>query len=202
LIHKLITEELEIKLGRGELMKFVLIFGPQAVGKMTVGQELAKTTGLKLFHNHMTIELLEPFFGFSPEMWRLTDLFRKEISEAAAESDLEGLIFTYVWAFDQQEDWDYVDKICAIFESKGAEVYFVELEADLNERLRRNKSPNRLEHKPTKRKIETSEANLKSFMQKHRLNSLEGEMKKENYIRIDNTRLSAMEVAEMIKGKL
>jgi shikimate kinase len=34
-------------------MKFVLIFGPQAVGKMTVGQELAKITGLKLFHNHI-----------------------------------------------------------------------------------------------------------------------------------------------------
>ena len=43
---------------------------------MTVGQELAKETGLKLFHNHMTIDLLEPLFGFSPEMWRLTHLFR------------------------------------------------------------------------------------------------------------------------------
>lgn len=42
-------------------MKFVLIFGPQAVGKMTVGQELAKITGLKLFHNHMTIDLVNPF---------------------------------------------------------------------------------------------------------------------------------------------
>ena len=36
-------------------MKFILIFGPQAVGKMTVGQELQKITGLKLFHNHMTL---------------------------------------------------------------------------------------------------------------------------------------------------
>lgn len=182
-------------------MKFVLIFGPQAVGKMTVGQELAKITGLKLFHNHMTIELLEPFFGFSPEMWRLANLFRKEIFEAVAKSDLKGLIFTYVWAFDQQEDWDYVDKICDIFESRGAQVYFVELEAGLDERLKRNKTPNRLEHKPTKRKIETSEANLKSSMQKYRLNSFEGEIKKENYIRINNTHFSAMEVAKMIKEK-
>lgn len=31
-------------------MKFILIFGPQAVGKMTVGQELVKITTLKLFH--------------------------------------------------------------------------------------------------------------------------------------------------------
>ena len=28
-------------------MKFVMIIGPQAVGKMTVGQELEKITGLK-----------------------------------------------------------------------------------------------------------------------------------------------------------
>jgi ATP-dependent protease Clp ATPase subunit len=33
-----------------DIMKFVLIFGPQAVGKMTVGQELEKITELKLFH--------------------------------------------------------------------------------------------------------------------------------------------------------
>lgn len=32
---------------------FVIIMGPHAVGKMTVGQELAKITGLRLFHNHM-----------------------------------------------------------------------------------------------------------------------------------------------------
>ena len=103
-------------------MKLVLIFGPQAVGKMTVGQELAKKTGLKLFHNHMTIELLEPLFGFSAEMWRLTDLFRMEIFKSAAVSEMEGLIFTYVWAFNQQEDWASVDKICRVYESKGADI--------------------------------------------------------------------------------
>jgi spore coat polysaccharide biosynthesis protein SpsF (cytidylyltransferase family) len=138
-------------------MKFILIFGPQAVGKMTVGQELEKITELKLFHNHMTIELLEPFFSFTPEMWRLSTLFRTEIFKAVAESEREGLIFTYVWAFDQQEDWDYVEKICDMFESKGATIYYVELEANIDERLERNKSPHRLEHKPTKRNIDWSE---------------------------------------------
>lgn len=37
-------------------MKLVFIFGSGAVGKMTVGQELMKLTGLRLFHNHMAIE--------------------------------------------------------------------------------------------------------------------------------------------------
>lgn len=132
-------------------MKFVLIFGPQAVGKMTVGHALEKMTDLKLFHNHMTIELLYPFFGSSSETWRLSDLFRTEIFEAFSKSDRYGMIFTYVWAFDQPSDWDYVKKICDIFESKGGEVYFVELEADVEQRLARNKTPHRLEHKPTKK---------------------------------------------------
>lgn len=76
-----------------------------AVGKMTVGQELAKITDLKLFHNHMTIELVSNFFSYgSSEGKRLVHLFRKEIFEAVAKSDLEGMIFTYVWAFDYK--WD------------------------------------------------------------------------------------------------
>ena len=47
-------------------MKLVIIFGPHAVGKMTVGQELAKRTGLKLFHNHMTIEVVSDLFENIP----------------------------------------------------------------------------------------------------------------------------------------
>ncbi|MFJ5760381.1 AAA family ATPase [Neobacillus sp. NPDC093182] len=183
-------------------MKFVLIFGPQAVGKMTVGQELAKITDLKLFHNHMTIELVTPIFDFgTKEGQRLVTLFREEIFESVAKSDLEGLIFTYVWAFDHPSDWEYVDKVCQIFESRGGKVYFVELEADLNVRLERNKSPHRLEHKPTKRNIEWSENNLKKSMEKYRLNSLEGEITKQEYIRINNTNMSAEEAAKVIKEK-
>jgi len=182
-------------------MQFILIFGPQAVGKMTVGHELEKKTGLKLFHNHMTIELLEPFFGFSPEMWNLSNHFRTKIFKAIAKEKRKGLIFTYVWAFDLKEDWDYVDEICEIFESEGASTYFVELEADFTERIERNKSPYRLEHKPTKRNIEWSENELKETMKKHRLNSKEGEIQKENYLKINNTNLSPMEVAEIIANK-
>ncbi|QKH05970.1 AAA family ATPase [Bacillus cereus] len=174
-------------------MKLILIFGPQAVGKMTVGQELATLTGLKLFHNHMTIDLVSPIFDYSTkEAKRLVSLFRNEIFEEVSKSDLSGMIFTYIWAFDLQADWDYIHHVESIFESKGGTVYFVELEAELDERL---------EHKPKKRDIEWSENNLKETMKKHRLNSLHGEIEKEEYIKINNTYLSAKEVAEMIKEK-
>ncbi|MCL2461125.1 MAG: AAA family ATPase [Defluviitaleaceae bacterium] len=181
-------------------MKFVLIFGPQAVGKMTVGQELEKMTGLKLFHNHMTIELVSPFFSYgTDEGKRLVNLFRREIFEAVSKSDLYGLIFTWVWAFDEKGDWDYVEDVCGLFESRGAEIYFVELKADLEERAARNKTPNRLANKPTKRDLEVSERRFYSMESKYRLNSYEGEITRKNYICIDNTSAAADAVAKQIK---
>lgn len=182
-------------------MKFVLLFGPQAVGKMTVGHELTKITDLKLFHNHMSIELFHPFFGFGSETWRLANLLRKEFFESFSSSNQYGLIFTYVWGFDLQGDWDFVKQTCDIFESKGAEVYFVELEADVDERLKRNVTPYRLDQKPTKRNIEKSERDILNTMEKHRLNSNPGEILRENYLRINNTNLKAEEVAKLIKDE-
>lgn len=183
-------------------MKFVIIFGPHAVGKMTVGQELMRLTGLKLFHNHMTIELVNPFFEFgTQEGSRLVTLFRQEIFEAMAKSDQKGMIFTYMWALDRQEDWDYVKSVTGLFENHGAEIYYVELAADRDVRLVRNKTENRLLNKPTKRDLAASEQRFIRTEEKYRLNSLPGEIPFENYIRIDNTNLSPEAAAEMIKER-
>jgi hypothetical protein len=68
-------------------MTFVVIFGPSAVGKMMVGQELARLTGYKLFHNHVTIDLVTEYFEFgTPPFSRLVREFRTRIVEEAAAS--------------------------------------------------------------------------------------------------------------------
>lgn len=181
-------------------MKLVIIFGPHAVGKMTVRQELAKITGLKLFHNHMTIEVVSDLFDKIPgERSRLTALFRREIFDAYSKSDEYGMIFTFMWAFDSQEDWDFIAEVESLFKSRGAEVYFTELEADYDLRIERNKTDNRLFHKPSKRNLERSERWFRELESRYRLNSLEGEIQKEHYIKINNTDLSPEGVAEMIK---
>ena len=183
-------------------MKLVILFGPHAVGKMTVGQALSKAAGLKLFHNHMTIEVVSELFENMPaERGRLTALFRKEIFEAYSKSKEYGMIFTYMWAFDAQEDWDYIASVQAMFEARGATVYFVELAADYELRLKRNKTENRLLNKPSKRNLERSEALFKRLEEKYRLNSLPGELQKEHYLRIDNTNLSPEEAAAIIKER-
>lgn len=181
--------------------KFVFIFGPQAVGKMTVGQELSAITGLKLFHNHMTIDLLEPLYGFSDEMWRLATSFRRSIFQSFSVSDQYGMIFTKVWYFDKKEDWDEVQHMCNIFKSQGVKIFFVELEAGVEERLVRNKTTLRLEQKPTKRNTNQSEQHLLSSLKTNRLNSFKGEVPIENYLRINNTKKDAGEVARLIKEK-
>ncbi|SHH34650.1 AAA domain-containing protein [Clostridium collagenovorans DSM 3089] len=183
-------------------MKLVIIFGPHAVGKMTVGQELEKLTELKLFHNHMTIDIvLDLFKNIPAERSRLTSLFRKEIFEAFSKSDEYGMIFTFMWALDDKEDWDYISSVENLFASRGGEVYYVELTADYDLRLERNKTENRLLNKPSKRNIQQSEKIFKNLENCYRLNSNENEIQKKNYIKIDNTNLEPEVVANMIKER-
>ena len=183
-------------------MKFILITGPQAVGKMTVGQELGKITGLKLFHNHMSIELVLNLFNYeTPQFKRLSTLIREEIFKEVASSNLDGLIFTYVWDFNDKHDWDYIEKLIQVFRDKNSQIYFVELEADLEERIKRNKTEHRLNHKPSKRNMAGSDDKLRESIKKHRLNSLEGEIREKNYIKINNTNIISENVAKQIKEK-
>ena len=183
-------------------MKFVLIFGPMAVGKMTVGQELQKLSDIPLFHNHMTIEMVLPFFDFgSPEFGYLVNLYRTELFEKVSKSDGNGMIFTYVWAFNHESDWNFVKNMTDKFRDNGAEIYFVELEAELEKRVERNKTPNRLAHKPSKKNVEMTEKRMIAAHDKYRMNSNEDEITEKNYIRINNTNLSAKETAQLIVKK-
>jgi hypothetical protein len=177
----------------------VLIVGPPAVGKMTVGAELARRTGLLLFHNHQTIELVLRFFPFgTPPFGRLVDEFRRRILEEVAASELPGLIFTYVWAFDDPREAATVEAYASIFRTRGGRVLFVELEASLAERLRRNETEFRLAEKPSKRDLARSRQYLLDAETKYQLNSAGRFEGRPDYLHIDNTSLSPEEVAERV----
>ncbi|WP_420126875.1 hypothetical protein [Longimicrobium sp.] len=177
----------------------IFIIGPPAVGKMTVGYELARRTGLKLFHNHHTIELALQFFPFgSPPFARLVGEFRQRILEEVAASDLPGLIFTYVWAFDQPGDHASVARLADIFAPRGGRVLYVELEATQQERLRRNETEFRLAQKPSKRDVAVSRQRLLEHDSVYRLNSGGEFDHRADWLRIDNTELPPEAVAERI----
>ncbi|MBR1585023.1 MAG: hypothetical protein IJ662_05735 [Clostridia bacterium] len=50
------------------------------------------------------------------------------------------MIFTYMWAFDRREDWDYIQHVADLFDPTGEDVYWVELRADQQVRLARNRT--------------------------------------------------------------
>ena len=178
-------------------MKLVFLIGDAAVGKMTVGQELMKQTGLRLFHNHMMIEpVIEIFGAFNGYV---TQQLREVIFHEFAKSDNKGMIFTYLWAFDMQSDWDYVAHVSDIFRQQGAEIYYVELIAPQEVRLQRNETANRLAHKASKRDLEASRARLLRDDANYRCVSLLGEIPFKNYLRIDNSEISAETAAKMIR---
>lgn len=180
-------------------MKLVFLIGNGAVGKMTVGQELMKITDLRLFHNHMTIEPVIEIFGYFHS--KASNRLRDVIFEEYAASDAYGLIFTYMWAFDQQSDWDYIEHVKDIFMPYGTEFYCVELVASREARMARNATENRLSNKASKRDIETSFRRLESYDERYRLESREGEVPFENYIKIDNTDIPPDAVALEIKER-
>ena len=178
-------------------MKLVLLIGNGAVGKMTVGQELAKITDLRLFHNHMMIEPVLEIFG----QWRpdVTKRLRQVIFEDFAKTDLYGMIFTFMWAFDLPSDWEYIDWVKGIFNLPEEDVYYVELIAPQEVRLQRNVSENRLKHKASKRNTEDSNFRLLRDDRDCRCESLPGEITHPNYLRIENADIPAAEAARMIK---
>ena len=179
----------------------LMLVGPPAVGKMTVGHEIARRTGLRLFTNHHTIELVLRFFEFgSPPFQRLIGEFRRRIFEEVAGSDMPGLIFTYVWAFDDPRDAAAVEEYSAPFRRRGARVLFAELEATQEERLRRNATEFRLSEKPSKRDVEASERRLLADDDRYQLNSRGMHDGRGDYFRLDTTELDAATVAEMIIG--
>ena len=180
-------------------MKLVLIVGDGAVGKMTVGQELMKITDLRLFHNHMTIEpVLKIFNDFNIDV--ILKL-RYLIFEEFVKTDNYGMIYTCMWAYDSQEDWEIMTKILRIFEDAGAELYCVELTAPLDVRMKRNVTENRLKNKTSKSDIEASNQRLVRDTKNHRFVSADGEVPIKNFMRIDNSNIEPDVVAKMIKEK-
>lgn len=144
----------------GELL---LVIGPPAVGKMTVGRAVCARTDFRLFHNHHTIEPLLEIFGFGTPAFRtLNGEFRRRVIEEAAASGTR-LIFTFVWNVEEQEDADAVRRLIAPYADAGLPVRFAELYADLPTRLERNLTEHRIAHKRSKRDLDWSDAPVREL---------------------------------------
>lgn len=183
-------------------MQLVFIVGDSAVGKMTVGRELADQTGLKLFHNHLAIEPVLEIFGY----WHKKAVhdIRWTIFNEFAQTNQKGLIYTMMMDFDNlKEESKYLDSIVNIFNKYNdvVDVYFIELDASQKTRLKRNGTKYRLEQKPSKRDVELSNKRLVEDDEKGRFISKDGEVEYSNFLRIENDKLTVKEQVMLIREK-
>lgn len=129
-------------------MKLLILFGPPAVGKLTVGEIIEKQTDFRLFHNHQIMDGIMHVFGNnSPSEDKLSRLIREAVIDEAAEAGVN-LIFTYVWNFLLPKGKNNIDAYKQKYESRGGEVIFVELDAPREVRMQRADNPERYRIKP------------------------------------------------------
>lgn len=186
----------------GEL---VVVIGPPAVGKMTVGRAIAATSDFRLFHNHHTIEPLLEVFGFgTPAFDALKDDLRIRVIDAAAEHGVR-LVFTFVWPVDEVDDAAVVRRYLAPYVDRGLPVSFVELYAGLETRLERNRGHDRVDAKRSKRDLEWSESHVRELESRYRMNTdpdgtsvADAVLAAYPHLRLDNTDLTPEQAAARI----
>lgn len=169
-------------------MRLLFIYGPPGVGKLTVARELAALTGLKLFHNHLTVDLVSAVFprshrSFGPLITR----FRREVFAEASRADVD-LIFTYVYAHptDDSDVRTLIDPVL----SAGGTVHFVQLTCHQDQLLQRVANESRRAY----RKLNDPET-VASLMETHNLIS---PIPFAESLTIDVTNLSPSESAAQI----
>lgn len=171
-------------------MKLIILYGPPASGKYTIAKLLAEKTGYKLFHNHLTVDLLKSIFTFgTPEFIALSEKIRLDIFEEAARQNIPGIIFTFVYEKDTVDD-NFIKKILEKVNKYGGEAKFVQIYCEKEVLLKRVKEESRKEFK----KINSEEGLLKILEEWDSLSPIPFVKS----IRIDNTNLSVEETFKKV----
>lgn len=122
-------------------MKLVFVHGPPAVGKLSVALDLARLTGYRLFHNHLTVDLVGSLFAFGSEPFvELRERIWLSAFYQAATHDVS-LIFTFNPERTVREQ--FIPDALAVVESAGGKVIFVSLTCQEDELERRIVDPSR-----------------------------------------------------------
>lgn len=180
----------------------LFIIGAPASGKMTIGQELSRLTDATLLYNHQAIDFaLEIYQDYTEEMWEFVRGITFSFLGVSARNQ-RSVILTDVIDFSNQYQLMYLKQIQNLLDDYHQDILFVELETSLEERIRRNRTENRLKHKPLKRYIEVSEREILETAETLQLNSQHQPNELHHYLKINNTNLSAEEAAKQIQNKM
>jgi hypothetical protein len=122
-------------------MQVIFLYGPVASGKLTIAREVARQTGLALFHNHLVVDAVAAVFPFgSAAFICLRERFWLDVIAEAAR-DNRSLIFTF--APEPTVGPDFPERVRAVVEAAGGHVVFVALSVTQEEQERRLVEPSR-----------------------------------------------------------
>lgn len=108
-------------------MKLIFIYGPPASGKLTIAEILSERTGIPLFHNHLSRDLVKDIYGDKlRDNYELVDRIRFDVLDYCSKNQTD-LIFTYV--YEGEDDDENVRQFIDTIEKNNGEVVFVELTA-------------------------------------------------------------------------
>ena len=125
----------------------VYLYGPPAVGKLTVARELQRQSGFKLFHNHLTVDAVRPVFDFAtPPFTEVIHRLRLDVFETAADHGID-VIFTNnsVWGIPEGRALfvAFAEEAKIRVQRAGGKVLFVQLTAPTDTLIDRVGSPSR-----------------------------------------------------------
>ena len=169
-------------------MDLVFIYGPPATGKLTVAQELSKITGYKVFHNHASLDFVGTVFEFgTPKFSELVIKYRMSMLEEAAK---EGIRVIFTSAYVKGFKMEATNRLMEMIKSHGGRVCLTYLYCEKDELVKRVGGESRKSYGKM-----TDPEKLRDFLETY-------DMSKEEPIkgslRIDNTRLSPKDAAELI----
>jgi len=124
-------------------MKLVFLHGAPAVGKLTIARELAALSDFRLFHNHLTVDLVSSLFTFgsAPFITLREQIWLAAFGEAARNN--VSLIFTFNPERTVREG--FIQETIDVVEAEGGQVIFVELTCADEELERRIEDASRKE---------------------------------------------------------
>lgn len=122
-------------------MKLVMLYGPPAVGKLSVAQALAARTEFRVLHNHLFIDLSHTLFQPGTEASRAFAREVRQISlDAARREGVAGIVLTFVHARDRDA---YILELCSRAEAVGDDVCLVHLTCEVETLEARVADPSR-----------------------------------------------------------
>lgn len=172
------------------LMKCIVLYGPPAVGKLTVARELAKSGNTHVFDNHKVLELISPVIANDGELVTLSYSLQLQILNAAMRYSRVDVIFPFTFTASSQADVAFLQTMVEAAQTHSVALHLIHLRAKKRTLLERAVDPSRF----GTTKI-TDPAMLQPLLDSYDFDSA---MPGDHSMTINTTHLTAKETAQQI----